>query len=114
MNHIDFPCRQKYDLYDGKNKYEKMIIDMENIIGKENLKVEEKDWKPAYDQGNYVLFYFNSAREKAKQLQEKILKSISNKDLIKRRLLLNLAYEKKNKIKLIKKTDKVQPNKDAE
>ena len=35
--------RLKYDSYEGKNKYEKMIIDIENMMGKENVKVEEKD-----------------------------------------------------------------------
>ena len=58
--------------------------------------------KDLVGEGNYVLFYFNSEREKAKRLEEEVLNSISNQDLLGRRyLLLNLSSEgKPNKIKV--------------
>ena len=91
----------------NENKCQKMIEDMEKILGKENIeKIEKKDWKPAFQpkhltgQGNYVLIYFNSEREKVRQLKEDILKSIPN------HLLLNLTDEKGSKIKLTKKDAK--------
>ena len=96
-----------------------MIKNMEEFLGKENLeKIEVKDWKPVYKisklkEGNYVLVYFISERPRAKELEKEILQAAS-KDFLNRYLLINLEDEKRNKIKLIKKTDKLQPNKDAE
>jgi len=59
------------------------------------------------------LVYFISERPRAKELEKEILQAAS-KDFLNRYLLINLEDEKRNKIKLIKKTDKLQPNKDAE
>jgi len=59
------------------------------------------------------LIYFTSERPRAKELEKEILQA-APKDFLNRYLLINLEDEKRNKIKLIKKTDKLQPNKDAE
>src|SRR3954451_1801307 len=104
----------------NQDKYEKMINNMENLLGKENIeKVEErKDLKPVYEisnlkAGNYVLVYFNSTRTKAQQLEKDILQPLLG-TFLNRHLLLNLENEKKIKIKLMKKTENFQSNKDAE
>ncbi|CFW92928.1 Putative 30S ribosomal protein S6 [endosymbiont DhMRE of Dentiscutata heterogama] len=95
----------------NKEKYEKMIKNIQEILGKENItKVEEKDWKPAYKintlkTGKYVLIYFNSARPQAKEMEKNVLQT-APKDFLNRYLLVNLEDEKKNKIKLINKKDK--------
>ena len=95
----------------NKEKYEKMINSMESLLGKENIeKVEEKDWKPVYKisklgQATYILIYFTSERQKAKELEKNILQT-APKDFLNRYLLLNLEDEKKNKIKLKKKDAK--------
>jgi hypothetical protein len=52
--------------------------------------------------GSYLLIYFNSKREKAKELEKKVLQS-TPKEFLNRYLLLNLEDEPKNKIKLNKK-----------
>jgi ribosomal protein S6 len=97
----------------NKEKYEKMVKNMEELLGKENIKkVEEKDWKPVYKinklkEGKYLLIYFNSERQKAKELEKNILQT-APKEFLNRYLLINLADEKRNKIKLTKK------DKDAE
>ena len=91
-----------------QEKYEKMMKDMENLLGKENIeKIEEKNWKPVYQisqlgVGNYLLVYFKSAREKAKELEKNILQS-APKNFLNRYLLINLEDEPRNKIKLNKK-----------
>ncbi|MCE8163652.1 MAG: DnaJ domain-containing protein [Candidatus Moeniiplasma glomeromycotorum] len=105
--------RQKYDSYEGKNKYEKMLADIESIMGKENIKVEEKNWKPAekikkLDKGSYVLVYFNSERKKAEELKKNVLQSVP-KEVLNRYKLLNLTDEI-SKIKLIKKNKDVKQN----
>ena len=85
-----------------------MMKDMENLLGKENIeKIEEKKWKPVYQisklvNGNYLLVYFKSPREKAKELEKNILQS-APKNFLNRYLLINLEDEPKNKIKLNKK-----------
>ena len=105
--------RQKYDLYEGKNKYEKMITDIENMMGKENVKVEEKKWKPVdkvkkLTKGSYTLIYFNSERKKVEELKKNVLQSVP-KEVLNRYKLLNLTDES-NKIKLIKKDKDVKQN----
>ena len=103
----------------NKERYEKMVKNMEELLGKENLeKVEVKDWKSVYKisklkEGKYLLIYFNSERQKAKELEKNILQT-APKEFLNRYLLINLADEKRNKIKLMKKTDKLQTSKDAE
>jgi len=52
--------------------------------------------------GNYLLIYFKSAREKAKELEKNILQT-APKEFLNRYLLLNLEDEPRNKIKLNKK-----------
>jgi ribosomal protein S6 len=92
----------------NKEKYEKMINNMKDFLGKENIeKVEEKNWKPVYKisklgQATYILIYFTSERSKAKELEKNILYT-APKDFLNRYLLLNLEDEKRNKIKLKKK-----------
>ena len=73
-------------------------------------KVEEKNWKPVYkisklSKATYILIYFTSERQKAKELEKNILQT-APKDFLNRYLLLNLEDEKKNKIKLKKKDAK--------
>ena len=51
-------------------------------------------------EGKYILIHFNSERKKVEKLNKDILQSISNRDLFKLHLLLNLTDEKRNKIKL--------------
>jgi hypothetical protein len=95
----------------NKEKYEKMIANMERLLGKENItKVEEKKWKPVDSKlstATYVLIYFTSERPKAQELKEKILQT-TPKDFLKLSMLLNLEDEKYNKIKLIKKDKDVK------
>lgn len=85
-----------------------MLKNMEEFLGKENIeKVEEKDWKPVYkisklNEGNYVLIYFTAERPQAKELEKNILQT-APKEFLNRYLLINLADEKRNKIKLTKK-----------
>ena len=92
----------------NQEKYEKMISGIEKLLGKDNIeKIQEKDWKPAYKISqmgisNYLLIYFKSERQKAKELEKSILQSTSN-NFLNRYLLLNLADESRNKIKLKKK-----------
>ncbi len=94
----------------NKEKYEKMISDMEGLLGKENIeKVEEKNWKPVYkisqlDEAAYILIYFTSERPKAQELEKKILQT-APKDFLNRYLMLNLEDEKRNKIKLKKNAE---------
>ena len=93
----------------NQEKYEKMIGGIENLLGKDNIeKIEEKDWKPVYRisqvvTSNYLLIYFKSERQKAKELEKSVLQSVSN-NFLNRYLLLNLTDEPRNKIKL-KKND---------
>ena len=90
-------------------KYEKLINSIEKLIGKENVeKIEEKNWKPVYkisklNEGNYVLIYFASEREKVGELEKDILQSKGFEEFLNRYLLLNLEDEKRNKIKLKEK-----------
>ena len=94
----------------NKEKYKKMINNIETLLGKENIvKVEKKDWKPVYkisklNEGNYVLIYFNSERTKAKELEKNVLQT-APKDFLNRYLLLNLEDEKSNKINLKKNAE---------
>ena len=80
---------------------------MKEFLGKENIeKIEEKNWKPVYkitklDKSTYILIYFTSERQKAKELEKNILQT-APKDFLNRYLLINLEDEKKNKIKLKK------------
>ncbi|WNE41082.1 MAG: hypothetical protein mread185_000539 [Mycoplasmataceae bacterium] len=100
-------------------KYTKLIANIENFLGKENIeKIEEKDWKPVFKinklkDGFYILINFISKRVKVKELEKDILQTTS-KDFLNRYLLLNLEDEKNLKIKLTKKTDKFQITNNAE
>ena len=84
---------------------------MKDFLGEEKItKVEEKNWKPVYiisklSKATYILIYFTSERQKAKELEKNILQT-APKDFLNRYLLLNLEDEKKNKIKLKKKDAK--------
>ena len=90
----------------NQDKYEKMIKNLEELLGKENIeKIEEKDWKPVYiEEGSYVLINFSSPREKIKQLEKELIKLKSSVEtFLDRYLLINLENEKINKTKLKEK-----------
>jgi ribosomal protein S6 len=88
-----------------------MIIDIENMIGKENVKVEERpDLKPVYkidglDLGTYILINFTTKRKVIPELEKNILSPVAIKEFLKRYILLNLTTESKktNKTKLKEK-----------
>jgi len=104
------------DKENKQEKYDRMIKDMEKLIGKENiLKIEEKPWKPVYQisgliNGGYLLIILRLVRTKAKELEKEIL-NISPKDFLNRYFLLNLEDEPRNKTKLNKlKNEDAQQN----
>ena len=52
---------------------------------------------------NYLLVYFKSEREKAKELEKTVLQQSTSNSFLNCYLLLNLTDEPRNKIKLKKK-----------
>ena len=95
----------------NQDKYEKMISDVESLVGKENVKVEERpDLKPVrkidgLSLGTYVLINFTTERKIIPELEKNVLSSISIKEFLKLYILLNLTTESKktNKTKLKEK-----------
>jgi len=85
-------------------KYNKFIENLENILKNEyfeNVKIEEKKWKPAFiiknlSLGQYLLVNFSTYPEKIQEFKINFLQNESNK-ILNRYILLNLTKEKKIK-----------------
>jgi len=93
----------------NKEKYDKMVNDITELLGKDNIeKIEERrDLEPSHEvknvvNGTYVTIIFNAERKTAKELNEKIVKVLQKQgNFLNRSLLINLTDEKKIKIRKI-------------
>ena len=90
-------------LWLGKEK-DKLINQMENFLGKENItEIKEKNWKPVYKiynllEASYLLINFFSSRQKIIPLLQNVLQS-TERSSFSRYNLVNLTDEKWSKVK---------------